>query len=113
MQIEERKLPNDVLALDVKGKMTLSEVDTMLIDRVDGAVSRGEKRIVLNLEAVPYIDSAGLGEIVRTFTKISKRGGKIKLLHPNKSFQDLLIITQLITILECYDSEEVAVRSFS
>ena len=96
MQIEERKVTNDVIVLDLRGKMTLSEADEILINRVDSLISRGEQRIVLNLDAVPYIDSAGLGEIVRTFTKIYKRGGKIKLLHTHKNFRDILVITQLM-----------------
>ena len=71
MQIEERVV-DDVTILDLKGKMTLGEGDELLKDKIGSLVSQGKKKILLNLEAVPYIDSAGLGEIVRTYTSISR-----------------------------------------
>jgi anti-sigma B factor antagonist len=67
----------------------------------------------LNLEAVPYIDSAGLGEIVRTYTSISRQGGKLKLLNVSKRIYDLLVITKLVTIFDSYEDENEAVRSFA
>jgi anti-sigma B factor antagonist len=69
--------------------------------------------VVLNLEGVPYIDSAGLGEIVRTYTTISRQGGSMKLLNLTKRITDLLSITKLLTVFETYDNEADAVRSFS
>jgi anti-sigma B factor antagonist len=68
---------------------------------------------VLNLEAVPYIDSAGLGEIVRTYTSISRQGGKLKLLNVSKRIYDLLVITKLVTIFDSYEDEAEAVKSFA
>ena len=62
---------------------------------------------------MPYIDSAGLGEIVRTYTTVSRQGGSLKLLNLTKRIQDLLSITKLLTVFETYDSEGDAVRSFS
>ena len=87
MQIEERVV-DDVTILDLKGKMTLGEGDELLKDKIASLVSQGKKKILLNLEAVPYIDSAGLGEIV-------------------------LVITKLITIFDSYDGEAEAVKSFA
>jgi anti-sigma B factor antagonist len=112
MQIEER-IVDDVTVLDLKGKMTLGEGDELLKDKINSLVSQGHKKIVLNLEAVPYIDSAGLGEIVRTYTSISRQGGKLKLLNVSKRIQDLLVITKLITIFDSYENEGDAVASFS
>jgi anti-sigma B factor antagonist len=112
MQIEERVV-DEVTVLDLKGKMTLGEGDELLKDKINSLVSQDRKQIVLNLEAVPYIDSAGLGEIVRTYTSISRQGGKLKLLNVSKRIQDLLVITKLITIFDSYDTETEAVRSFS
>ncbi|HEY8548353.1 MAG TPA: STAS domain-containing protein [Vicinamibacterales bacterium] len=112
MQIEERTV-DDVTVLDLKGKMTLGEGDELLKDKINSLVSQGHKKILLNLEAVPYIDSAGLGEIVRTYTSISRQGGKLKLLNVSKRIQDLLVITKLITIFDSYDNEADAVRSFA
>ncbi len=62
---------------------------------------------------MPYVDSAGLGEIVRTYTTVSRKGGKLKLLNLTKKIQDLLSITKLLTVFETYDSEDEAVRSFA
>jgi anti-sigma B factor antagonist len=69
-------------------------------------------KVVLNLADVPYVDSAGLGEIVRTYTTVSRKGGKLKLLNLTKKIQDLLSITKLLTVFETYDSEDEAVRSY-
>jgi anti-sigma B factor antagonist len=112
MQIEER-IVDDVTVLDLKGKMTLGEGDELLKDKVNSLVSQGHKKIVLNLEDVPYIDSAGLGEIVRTYTTVSRQQGKLKLLNVSKRVYDLLVITKLLTIFDSYESEEDAVRSFA
>jgi len=112
MQIEERAV-GDVTILDLKGKVTLGEGDELLKDKVNSLVNQGRKKIILNLENVPYIDSAGLGEIVRTYTTVSRQGGSLRLLSLTKRIQDLLSITKLLTIFETFDSESDAVRSFS
>jgi anti-sigma B factor antagonist len=112
MQIDERVV-DDVTILDLKGKMTLGEGDELLKDKINSLASQGHKKLVLNLEGVPYIDSAGLGEIVRTYTSISRQGGKLKLLNVSKRIYDLLVITKLVTIFDSYENEEEAVRSFS
>ena len=74
---------------------------------------QGRKQLVLNLADVPYIDSAGLGEVVRTFTTVSRQGGNLKLLNLTKRITDLLAITKLLTVFDTYDSEQDAVQSFS
>jgi anti-sigma B factor antagonist len=112
MQIEERPM-GDVIVLDLKGKMTLGEGDELLKDKINSLVHQGRRKVVLNLEGVPYIDSAGLGEIVRTYTTISRQGGSMKLLNLTKRITDLLSITKLLTVFETYDNEADAVRSFS
>ena len=112
MQIEERAV-GDVIVLDLKGKVTLGEGDELLKDKVNSMVNQGHKKIVLNLAEVPYIDSAGLGEIVRTYTTVSRQGGSLKLLGLTKRITDLLSITKLLTVFETFDSENEAVRSFS
>ena len=112
MQIEERTA-GDVTILDLKGKMTLGEGDEIQKDKVNSLAIQERKKIVLNLSAVPYIDSAGLGEIVRTFTTVSRQGGSLKLLGLTKRITDLLSITKLLTVFETYDNEADAVRSFS
>lgn len=112
MQIEERVV-GDVTILDLKGKMTLGEGDEVLKEKVNSLISQGQKKLVLNLEGVPYIDSAGLGEIVRTYTTVSRQGGKLKLLNLTKRIQDLLAITKLLTVFETFESEKDVVGSFA
>lgn len=112
MKIEERSI-GDVVILDLKGKITLGEGDELLKDKVNSLVNQGKKKVVLNLAEVPYIDSAGLGEVVRTYTTVSRQGGNLKLLNLTKRITDLLSITKLLTVFETYDSEDEAVRSFS
>ena len=67
---------------------------------------------MLNLEGVPYIDSAGLGEVVRTYTTVSRQGGSLKLLNLTKRIEDLLSITKLLTVFDTFDSEAEAVKSY-
>jgi anti-sigma B factor antagonist len=112
MQIDERTI-GDVLILDVKGRITLGEGDELLKDKVNSLLNQGQKKIVLNLAEVPYIDSAGLGEIVRTYTTVSRQGGNLKLLALTKRITDLLAITKLLTVFETYETESDAVQSFS
>jgi len=112
MQIEERKV-GDVVVLDLKGKITLGEGDELLKDKINSLVNQGYKKLLLNLAAVPYIDSAGLGEIVRTYTTVSRQGGSLKLLNLTKRITDLLSITKLLTVFETFDSESDAIKSFS
>ena len=112
MQIEERNV-GDVVVLDLKGKVTPGAGDELLKDKVNSLVNQGHKKIILNLADVPYVDSAGLGEIVRTYTTVSKNGGSLKLLNLTKRITDLLAITKLLTVFETFDAESDAVRSFS
>ena len=112
MQIEERAV-GDVVVLDLKGKITLGEGDELLKDKVNSLVNQGHKKVILNLAEVPYIDSAGLGEVVRTYTTVSRQGGSLKLLNLTKRITDLLSITKLLTVFETFDAENEAVRSFS
>jgi anti-sigma B factor antagonist len=111
MQIEER-IVGDVTILDLKGKMTLGEGDELLKDKINSLIHQGQKKLLLNLEGVPYIDSAGLGEIVRTYTTVSRQGGSLKLVNLTKRITDLLSITKLLTVFETFDSEKDAVASF-
>jgi len=112
MQIDQRAV-GDVVVLDLKGRITMGEGDEMLKDKVNSLANQGHKKIVLNLADVPYIDSAGLGEIVRTYTTVSRQACSLKLLNLTKRITDLLSITKLLTVFETFDSENEAVRSFS
>ena len=91
----------------------MGEGDELLKDKVNSLILQGRKKLVLNLADVPYVDSAGLGEIVRTYTTVTKQGGSLKLANLTKRITDLLSITKLLTVFDTYDSEADAVRSFS
>ena len=112
MHIDERVVGN-VMILDVKGKITLGEGDEALRDRINQLISKEQKRILLNLADVPYIDSAGLGEIVRTYTTVKNKGGQLKLVNLTKRIIDLLMITKLFTVFETFETEPEALKSFS
>ncbi len=111
MKIEERAVEG-VTVLDLQGKMLIGEGDELLRERINNLVESGTNRIVLNLADVPYVDSAGLGEIVRCYTTVSRKEGKLKLLNLTKRIHDLLSITKLLSVFETYDNEEDAVKSF-
>ena len=111
MKIVERQV-GDVVILDLHGKILIGDGDDALREAVTKLSDSGRTKILLNLADVPYVDSAGLGEIVRTYTTVSRKGGKLKLLNLTKKIQDLLAITKLLTVFETYDSEDEAVRSF-
>ena len=76
-------------------------------------VIKGDKKILLNLSEVSYIDSSGIGELVSGYTTVSNAGGKLKLLGLTKRVQDLLQITKLYTVFEVFDDEAAGLASFS
>jgi len=111
MKIVEREV-SGVTVMDLHGKILIGEGDDVLREAVTKAVDGGKTKLVLNLAEVPYVDSAGLGEIVRCYTTVSRKGGRLKLLNLTKKIQDLLAITKLLTVFETYDTEDEAIKSF-
>lgn len=111
MEIQERVLEN-VVVVDLNGKLTIGEGDELLREKINSLMQQGHTNLLLNLGEVPYVDSAGLGEIVRTFTTVKHQGGTLKLVNLTKRIKDLLTITKLLTVFETYDSEAEAVGSF-
>ena len=111
MKIDERTV-NDVTVLDLQGKLLIGEGDEILREKINSLVEGGKTKILLNLAEVPYMDSAGLGEVVRCFTTVSRKDGKLKLLNLTKRLQDLLSITKLLTVFETFDAEDEAVKSY-
>lgn len=112
MKIAERQVGN-VTILDLVGKILIGEGDDALREAVTRVVDSGKTRILLNLAEVPYVDSAGLGEIVRCYTTVSRKNGTLKLLNLTKKIKDLLSITKLLTVFETFENEDEAVKSFS
>jgi anti-sigma B factor antagonist len=113
MHISERTI-GDVTIVDVSGKITLGDGgDVVLKDKMRSLIQQGNKKVLLNLGDVSYVDSAGLGEIVQSYATVTKNGGSLKLLNVTKRIKDLLSITKLLTVFECHDNEAQAVTSFS
>jgi anti-sigma B factor antagonist len=111
MQISERE-SGAVTILDLSGKVTLGDGDTLLKDKLHSLLHQGKKNVLLNLGDVSYVDSAGLGAIVAAYTTMTREGGALKLSNVTKKLQDLLSITKLLTVFETFDSEDEAVRSY-
>jgi len=102
----------DVTVVDAAGRITLGEGSSALRDMLRDMVAKGQKKILLNLSEVSYIDSSGIGELVSGFTTVTNQGGSLKLLGLTKRVKDLLQITKLYTVFEVFDDESTAVRSF-
>ena len=102
----------DVTVMDVSGRITLGEGSSALRDALRDLITQGDKKILLNLSDVSYIDSSGIGELVSGFTSVANAGGTLKLLGLTKRVKDLLQITKLYTVFDVHEEEAHAVRSF-
>ncbi len=111
MKISARHVKG-VTILEPKGKITIGAGDIALRDAVQEALAAGSKNILLNLGAVTTVDSSGVGEIVSAYTTVTNRQGKLKLLHLPPKVNDIMQITQLVTVFDIYDDEEEAIASF-
>ena len=102
----------DVTVIDAAGRITLGEGASTFRDTIRDLANKGNKKLLLNLGEVSYIDSSGIGELVSGFTTVTNHGGVLKLLGLSKRDKDLLQITKLYTVFEVFDDEAAAVRSF-
>jgi anti-sigma B factor antagonist len=102
-----------VTIVDLSGKITLGEGGVTLREEVRKLVGEGQKKIVLNLAEVNYIDSSGLGELVSAYTAVKNAGGELKLLNLTSKVRDLLVITKLVTVFDVAENEAAAVSSFA
>ena len=102
-----------IIIVDLSGRITLGEGSVVLRDTIRDVVAAGNKKILLNLGDVTYIDSSGIGELVSSFTSVRNQGGELKLLNLTKKVHDLLQITKLYTVFDIKDDEAQAVGSFS
>src|SRR5581483_1612186 len=102
-----------VTIVDLSGRITLGEGSVILNETVRELIGKGNKKILLNLGDVNYIDSSGIGELVSAFTTVRNQGGELKLLNLTKKVHDLLQITKLYTVFDVKDDEASAVKSFT
>ena len=101
-----------VTIVDLSGRITLGDGSGKLRDAIREVLSKGQKKIVLNLADVSYIDSSGLGELVSSYTTASNQGAKLKLLNVQTKVNDLLQITKLYTVFDSFEDEGKATTSF-
>jgi anti-sigma B factor antagonist len=102
----------NVEIISLQGKITIGAGDTQLREVIANSVNAGKTNILLDLSGVTTIDSSGIGELVGSYTTVTNRGGKLKLLHLPAKLNELLHVTQLITVFEVYENEPEAVGSF-
>jgi anti-sigma B factor antagonist len=102
-----------VTILDLKGKITIGTGDILLRNAVQDAINGGATKVIVNMADVTTIDSSGVGELVSAYTTAMNRGAKVKLANLPAKVQDILHITQLITVFDVFDSEDEAVASFA
>jgi anti-sigma B factor antagonist len=112
MKTSTRQL-DGVTIVDLSGRITLGEGSVVLRDSIRDLVGAGNKKILLNLGEVSYIDSSGIGELVSAFTSVRNQGGDLKLLNLTKKVHDLLQITKLYTVFDIKDDEASAIQSFA
>ena len=112
MTIDTRSV-NGVTILEIHGKVTIGEGSREIRKKIPELLDGGNKDILLDLGDVSYVDSSGIGELVSSYTTVTNQGGQFKLLHLTKKIRELLAITKLLTVFDCYDDEETAVGSFS
>jgi len=103
---------DNVEIISLQGKITIGSGDTQLREVITNAVNAGKTNVLLDLSGVTTIDSSGIGELVGSYTTVTNRGGKLKLLHLPAKLNELLHVTQLITVFEVYENEQEAVSSF-
>jgi anti-sigma B factor antagonist len=102
-----------VAVVDMSGRITLGEGSVVLRDTIRDLIGKGNKKILLNLGDVTYIDSSGIGELVSAFTAVRREGGELKLLKLTKKVHDLLQITKLYTVFDIKDDETTAIQAFT
>ncbi len=111
MKIAKRRI-KDVTVFDLKGKILIGDSSDVLREAIKETLAKEEKNIILNFDSVPYLDSTGLGEVVRSYTSVKKENGKIKIANLTDKVEDLLSVTKLITVFEVFDTVDEAVESF-
>ena len=111
MTIQEREV-SGIMVLDLEGRMSASSPERILGNAVRALLQRDRKRIVVNMQKVPYIDSTGLAQIVEAYHTTTRRGGAFKLVQLTPHVRELLTETMLLSVLEVYETEAEALASF-
>jgi len=101
-----------VSIVDISGKITIGEGDVVLREKVNELLDQGQKNLLLNLEKVSYMDSAGIGELVACYKRAKEKEGTVKLLNPSGKVYDLLQLTKLEEVFETFRDEGAALVSY-
>lgn len=108
-----KKDVSGIMVVNLSGRLTLGDASAQLRQTLKDLLDEGQKKIVLNLGDVGYIDSSGLGELVSGFTTVKNQGGELKLANLTPKVNDLLTVTKLYTVFEVHNDEGAAIQSFS
>lgn len=106
------RMVDGVSVLDLDGRIVLGEESGALRERVKSLLGENRKRIILNMGNVSYIDSAGLGALVASFTSAKNQGASLKLVNLGSKFREVLQVTKLLTVFDVYENEQAAIASF-
>ena len=101
-----------VTVVELSGRITLGEGSVQMRDAIRELIAKGQRRILLDLGEVNYIDSSGLGELVSAYTSAKNQNAALKLLKLTKKVHDLLQLTKLYTVFDIFDDEASAIASF-
>jgi len=102
-----------VTVLQLEGRIVLGEESNALREKVKNMLNENKKKIVMNMDNITYIDSAGLGTLVAAFHSARAQGAALKLSNLGSKFQEVLQVTKLMTVFEVYDTEDAAIKSFA
>ena len=111
MKISTRTV-DSVTIVDLQGRLMLGDDTEQFRTEIRELVQSGPKKILLNMGNVGYIDSSGVGELVRAYASVTNQGGQLKLLNLTKKLHDLLMVTKLLTVFEAHENEKQAIESF-
>ena len=111
LDVNERQA-GDVTILDLSVEVRLGDSSVALRNSVRRLADDGKKKLLLNLAGVKYIDSTGIGELIASYTTVTRHDGQLKLLNLTDRIQNLLVITKLLTVFDSYDDEAEALKSF-
>lgn len=111
LKISNREM-DGVAVVQLEGRIVLGEESNALRERVKSLLASGQKKIVLNMSNVTYIDSAGLGTLVASHHSAKSQGAALKLSNLGAKFQEVLQVTKLLTVFDVFDSEAAAISSF-
>lgn len=111
MKLQSREI-DGIVIIDLYGKLMGGPDADIVRDALHGIIDGGNRRVVINLRGVNWINSTGVGILMTGYTTMRRSGGDLKLLNVSDRLQSILYVTKLNLIFECFDSEDEAVASF-